>query len=109
MTPERGDLVWIDFNPQAGHEQAGHRPAIVLSTSFYNRQGMMICCPITKHQKGYPFEVRVKSQSGKIKGVVLADHIKCLDWQARNVEIVDKAQDETLYHVLGMLKALLIF
>jgi mRNA interferase MazF len=108
MIPERGDLVWVDFDPQAGHEQAGHRPAIVLSTSFYNRQGLMICCPITTKKKGYPFEVTVKSKHGKITGVVLADHIKCLDWQVRNTEKADVAEQETLLHVTAMLKAILM-
>lgn len=108
MTPERGDIVWIEFNPQAGREQAGHRPAIVLSTSFYNRQGLMICCPITTQKKGYPFEVPVKSKLGKIKGVVLADHVKCLDWQTRGIEKADEAEQDTLAHITAMLKALLM-
>ena len=86
MTPERGDIVWVNFNPQAGHEQAGHRPAIVLSTSFYNRQGLMICCPVTTKKKGYPFEVAIKCKSGNTKGVALADHIKSLDWEARGIK-----------------------
>ncbi len=108
MIPERGDIVWVQLNPQAGREQAGHRPAIVLSTSFYNRQGLMICCPITTKQKGYPFEVEIKSKSKKIKGVVLADHIKCLDWQTRGIEKIDEAEQETLVYVTAMLKALLM-
>lgn len=108
MTPERGDIVWINFNPQAGREQAGHRPAIVLSTSFYNRQGMLICCPITTKKKGYPFEVPVKCMSGDINGVALADHIKCLDWQTRGIEKAGEVDQDTLAHITAMLKALLM-
>ena len=108
MIPERGDIVWIAFNPQAGREQAGRRQAIVLSTSFYNRQGLMICCPVTTKQKGYPFEVAVNSKYGKIKGVALSDHIKCLDWQSRGIEKADEAEQETLALITAMLKALLM-
>jgi len=108
MIPERGDIVWIDLDPQAGREQAGHRPAIVLSTSLYNKLGLMICCPITTKVKSYPFEVEVKSRYGKITGVVLADHIKCLDWKARGMEKTDELEESALVQILGMLKALLI-
>jgi mRNA interferase MazF len=108
MTPERGDIVWIEFNPQSGREQAGRRPAIVLSTSFYNRQGLMICCPVTSKKKGYPFEVDVKSKLGKITGVVLADHVKCLDWESRGIEKADETDQDTLIHITAMLKALLM-
>jgi mRNA interferase MazF len=108
MTPERGDIVWVNFNPQAGHEQAGHRPAIVLSTSFYNRQGLMICCPVTTKKKGYPFEVVIKCKSGNTKGVALADHIKSLDWEERGIQKVGEVEAETLLHITAMLKALLM-
>lgn len=108
MTPERGDILWIELNPQAGREQAGHRPVIVLSPSSYNKQGLMLCCPVTAKQKGYPFEVDVKSKLAKIKGVVLADHVKCLDWQTRGIEKVDEVEQETLAHVTAMLKTLLM-
>lgn len=108
MTPERGDIVWINLDPQAGREQAGHRPAIVLSTSFYNRNGLLICCPITSKIKGYPFEVKVKSKKGEISGVVLADHVKCLDWQKRGIEKVDEMDLETMIYITAMLKALLV-
>ena len=78
--PERGDLVWLNFTPQAGHEQAGPRPAVVLSPSGYNgKTGLMLCCPITSRVKGYPFEVAVEGVTG-ITGVILADQIKSLDW-----------------------------
>lgn len=79
--PDAGDIIWIDFDPQAGREQAGHRPAVVLSPIEYNRLiGLLLCVPLTTHIKGYPFEVEV---SGKAKAVALADHIKSFDWRSR--------------------------
>ncbi len=81
--PERGDIVWLQFNPQAGHEQAGHRPALVLSPAAYNRRsGLMLCCPMTTHKKGYPFEVVISDAPNPVS-VILADQIKSLDWRAR--------------------------
>lgn len=83
--PDRGDVVWLDFTPQAGHEQAGRRPALVLSPATYNKKsGLMLCCPITSQTKGYPFEVSVTPAAGKVTGVALADQVRCLDWQSRN-------------------------
>ncbi|SFB63291.1 mRNA interferase MazF [Rhizobium sp. NFR07] len=81
--PEAGDIVWLDFSPQSGHEQAGRRPAVVLSPAAYNRFGLMLCCPLTTKVKGYPFEVVIESGRG---GVALADQIKSLDWKARNAQ-----------------------
>ena len=79
--PEAGDVVWLHFDPQLGHEQAGHRPALVLSPSTYNGKiGLMLCCPMTTQVKGYPFEVRIDGPRG---GVVMADQVKSLDWRAR--------------------------
>jgi mRNA interferase MazF len=79
--PDAGDIIWLEFNPQAGHEQAGHRPAVVLSPAAYNgRTGLLLCCPTTTQIKNYPFEVRL---SGIKASVALADQIKSLDWQAR--------------------------
>jgi mRNA interferase MazF len=79
--PEAGDIVWLHFNPQAGHEQAGHRPALVISPSAYNgKTGLMLCCPMTTQIKGYPFEVIIE---GEAQSAVLADQIKSLDWTAR--------------------------
>ena len=81
--PDRGDIVWLNFTPQAGHEQAGHRPALVLSPAAYNgKTGLMLCCPITSQVKGYPFEVRLDA-GADAQGVVLSDQVKSLDWQAR--------------------------
>jgi len=79
--PEAGDIVWLNFTPQAGHEQAGHRPALVLSPATYNGKAMlMLCCPMTTQIKGYPFEVPI---TGKTPAVVLADQVKSMDWHAR--------------------------
>lgn len=106
--PQRGDLVWIDFTPQAGHEQAGRRPALILSPKSYNRKtGLAIACPITSHAKGYPFEVPIPDGL-PIMGVILADHIRSIDWRARHAERVGQATDETLAEVLGKLTALLV-
>ena len=79
--PDAGDIVWMHFSPHAGHEQAGHRPAIVLSNQSYNaKRGMMICVPMTSRIKGYPFEVSIAGQS---PSVALADQVKSMDWRAR--------------------------
>src|SRR3546814_9212712 len=91
--PDTGDIVWLQFDPQAGHEQAGHRPALVLSPAAYNRmRGMMICCPMTSQIKGYPFEV-VASQAPP--SIVLADQIKSLDWKARRAKKKDRSEEHT--------------
>ena len=80
--PSAGDIIWIDFEPQAGHEQGGHRPAVVLSDASYNGPtGLAVCCPMTTRVKGYPFEVAVPP-----KGVVLADHVRSVDWRARGAK-----------------------
>ena len=84
--PARGDVVWIDMNPQLGREQAGRRPAVILSPLSYNRKvGLALLCPITNHEKGYPFEVPIP-EGLPVSGVVLADQVKSLDWRARRVE-----------------------
>jgi mRNA interferase MazF len=89
--PDHGEVVWLDFSPQAGHEQSGHRPAIVLSPRVYNaRAGLMICCPVTNKRKGYPLEVAV--EAGNVRGVALADHVKSVDWQARNAVPIGQAK-----------------
>lgn len=79
--PDAGDIVWLQFDPQAGREQAGHRPALVLSSAAYNEKtSLMVCCPLTTRIKGYPFEVRI---SGSMPSVALADQVKSLDWRVR--------------------------
>ena len=106
--PARGDAVWITFNPQAGHEQAGRRPALVLFPSSYNgKVGLAILCPITSQVKGYPFEVAIASGS-KLGGVILADQVKSLDWRIRKTEFICKLPRETTSEVLDKLGALLL-
>lgn len=106
IVPDAGDLVWLTFDPQAGHEQAGRRPALVLSPWIYNdKAGLALVCPITTKQKGYPFEVPV--DAGGITGVVLADHVKSVDWRARRAMRAARAPDETLADVLERLRPLL--
>jgi mRNA interferase MazF len=86
--PRRGDVVWLTFNPQAGHEQAGRRPAVVLSPNAYNAKvGLALLCPITSQVKGYPFEVLLPHGLA-VSGAILADQIKSLDWQARTAEFL---------------------
>jgi mRNA interferase MazF len=86
--PRRGDVVWLTFNPQAGHEQAGRRPAVVLSPLSYNAKvGLALLCPITSAVKGYPFEVTIPNGL-PASGVILADQVKSLDWRARDVEFI---------------------
>lgn len=88
--PERGDIVWVDFNPTRGHEQARRRPALVLSLKQYNeKRGMMIACPMTSKVKQYPFEVGLKA--GKLNGAILTDQIRSLDWRTRKVAFIQKA------------------
>src|ERR1700693_6287796 len=82
--PEAGDIVWLNFTPQAGHEQAGHRPALVLSPASYNdKTSLLICCPLTTQIKNYPFEVLI---AGTPQNVALADQVKSLDWRARKAK-----------------------
>ncbi|MBN8904135.1 MAG: endoribonuclease MazF [Rhodospirillales bacterium] len=103
--PDAGDIVWLQFNPQAGHEQAGHRPAVVLSPASYNgKTGLMLCCPMTTQIKGYPFEVRV---DGPRPGVVLSDQIKSLDWRARKATRKGRITDAELADVRGKAAALI--
>ena len=105
--PEAGDLVWLTFDPQAGHEQRGRRPALILSPRVYNAKARLaVACPITSHVKGYPFEVAIP-QAGRITGVVLADHVKHLDWEARRVVFEAKAPADVLTEVRERLRALL--
>ncbi len=105
--PDRGDVVWITLNPQAGHEQAGRRPALVISPAAYNGNvGLALLCPITNQVKGYPFEVRIP-QALAVTGVVLADQVKSLDWRARKVELIGTLPEATVAEVLRKLGTLL--
>jgi mRNA interferase MazF len=106
-TPERGDLVWLSFSPQAGHEQAGRRPALVLSPIQYNRKiGLALVCPVTNRAKGYPFEVALPVGL-PITGVVLADHLKSQDWYARTAEFIARVDNVTVTEILGLVRTLL--
>ena len=93
--PHRGDLVWLDFSPQAGYEQKGKRPAIIISPKEYNKKTQLaLCCPITSNRKAYPFEVVLREQ--KIKGVILSDHLKSLDWKVRKAKFIEQAKTQTV-------------
>jgi len=105
--PQCGDAVWITLNPQAGHEQAGRRPAVVLSPQNYNGKiGLAILCPITTQIKGYPFEVLIPSGL-PISGAILSDQVKSLDWHARNAELICTLPSETISEVFQKLVTLL--
>lgn len=105
--PERGDVVWVSFSPQSGHEQAGDRPALVLSPKLYNQKsGLAILCPITAHEKEYPFEVKIPS-GHKVTGAVLADHLKSLDWKARHTRFYCKLPPSAVSEVIDKIAALL--
>ena len=93
--PSRGDLIWVNFSPAYGHEQRGKRPAIVISPLSYNeKSGIALICPITSKAKNYPFEIFVNE--GKIKGVILADQIKSVDWKERHAKFVAQASTQTI-------------
>lgn len=105
--PQRGDVVWITLNPQAGHEQAGRRPALVLSPAAYNgKVGLAILCPITAQVKGYPFEVLVPPGC-KVTGAILADQVKSLDWRVRKAERICTLPATVVAEVLEKLGVLL--
>jgi mRNA interferase MazF len=105
--PKRGDVVWVSFTPQAGHEQAGHRPAVVLSPETYNRKvGLALLCPITTKVKGYPFEV-VIPDGLKAKGAILSDQIKSLDWKARQATLLCRLPETTIKETLHKVGTLL--
>jgi mRNA interferase MazF len=104
--PDRGDVVWLQFNPQLGQEQAGHRPALVISPKAYNgRVGLALLCPITSRVKGYPFEVKLPA-GGPVKGAILADQIKSLDWRARAAQRIDQVAPGVMAEVLAKVGAL---
>jgi mRNA interferase MazF len=105
--PERGDLVWLTFNPQAEHEQAGRRPAVVISPAAYNGKiGLAIFCPVTSQVKGYPFEVSLP-EGLPVGGVVLSDQVKRLDWRVRQAEKICALPEKTLVEVMQKLCVLL--
>ena len=104
--PDSGDLVWLSFSPQAGREQAGRRPGLVLSPRLYNtRAGLCLVCPVTSRAKGYPFEVKLPGGQD-VQGVILCDDIKSADWQARQIEWAGQASPEVVQQVRAKLKPL---
>ncbi len=107
FVPEAGDLVWLDFDPRVGREQAGRRPALVVSPASYNRKaGLVIVCPVTSRAKGYPFEVALPA-GGAIEGVILADHLKSVDWRERKARPIARVPEGLLADVRARLAALL--
>lgn len=103
--PDIGDIIWLNFTPQAGHEQAGHRPAVVLTPKSYNQlTNLLICCPLTTKIKGYPFEVSI---NGIPKNVVLSDQIKSLDWRIRKAEFKGKIAPSELEDIRRKIAVLL--
>ena len=104
--PKLGDLVWLDFAPQAGHEQSGRRPALVVSHDAYNRKaGLILGCPVTSQRKGYPFEVSIP-EGMPVSGVILADQMRSLDWRSRRALFIAKAPSETLAEAVSLIKTL---
>ena len=107
--PQRGDVVWINMHPQAGHEQAGRRPAVVLSPRSYNEKvGLALFCPVTSQVKGYPFEVIIPPGL-QVTGVILSDQVKSLDWKIRNAEYYDKVPETVVVEIFKKLSTLLRF
>ena len=105
--PDRGHVVWLDFDPQAGHEQAKRRPAVVLSPASYNGvTSLALCCPVTSQVKGYPFEVAMPAGM-KVQGVALADQVRSLDWRVRNATYLDMLPAPSVALILGRARALL--
>ena len=106
--PHRGDLVWLAFQPQAAHEQSGHRPALVLSPRTYNRRtGLFLACPITSKSKGYPFEVAIPD-GVPVSGVVLSDQIKSLDWKARQASLAGRVSMDLVDEVVALIQPLIL-
>lgn len=104
--PDRGDIVWLNFSPQLGHEQAGVRPVLVLSPKSYNKKSaLMLACPITSKTKNYPFEVRVKVK--RIDGVILADQIKSLDWRKRRISFIEKVEAAIIEQTQELIEVIL--
>ena len=105
--PERGDVVWLEFDPQAGREQAGRRPAVILSPAGYNRlTGRALCVPVSTKAKGYPFEVALPA-GFPVQGVAFADQVKCQDWRARHAQLIAALPAPGGAHVLALTRALL--
>lgn len=105
--PDRGDVVWLDFNPVRGHEQEGRRPAMILSAKGYNaKSGLALVCPVTSHVKGYPFEVQFKTKN--VQGVILADQIRGVDWTQRTAAKIGTVSESVLTDVQECVKKLIV-
>ena len=105
--PNRGDVVWLNFTPQLGHDQKVKRPALIFSPLEYNKKtGLAVCCPITSNILGYPFEVVIDGK--KINGAILSDHLKNLDWKAREIKFIEKANSSVLLEVISKISVLII-
>lgn len=105
--PDRGDIVWLDFNPVRGHEQSGRRPALIISSKKYNaKSGLALVCPITSHIKGYPFEVEFKTKA--VQGVILADQIRGVDWSERRAEKIGTSSEAAVIEVQSYVKRLVL-
>jgi mRNA interferase MazF len=106
--PDRGDFVWVSRRPTSGHEQAGRRPALVVSPQSYNRKtGLCVLCPATRQAKGYAFEVTIADTNG-VTSVILADHLRNVDWKARNIQFIHRVSDSELAEVVARIDALLV-
>lgn len=108
FVPDRGDFVWVALSPTAGHEQAGRRPALVISPKAYNRKtGLCVLCPATRQAKGYPFEVEIGGVDGT-SNVILSDQVRSVDWRARNITLIHRVSREELSAVIARIDALLV-
>ncbi len=104
--PDRGDFIWVDLNPRQGHEQSGHRPSLVLTPKAYNRKtGLCLVCPATQQAKGYAFEVATLADDGSA-GVILADHVRSVDWKSRRVRLIRRVEANVLDEIVAKLEAL---
>ena len=107
QVPDAGDVVWLEFDHQAGHEQSGHRPALIISPAAYNgKTGLMVCCPLSSGIKGYPFEVLATIDG--VNCAVLSDQVKSLDWKVRKARKKSAVSPEVMLHVRAKIKALLV-
>jgi len=105
--PDRGHAIWLTFDPQAGHEQTGRRPAVVLSPAAYNRRiGLLLACPVANQAKGYPFEIPLPPHTA-VSGVVLSDQVKSTDWRARQAAFICELPEATVADVVAKLATLL--